>query len=225
MSGSKALKPKDCTIYHYSLVQEECFTVRTGSVCPRTRQSKQSKAAASNTPWKSVHPQKFPTVKSKVKGRSILQAFEYNHIYQLKKDFSLLLTSFSEHSINKIGWSPTKHQEGKDHIKGTVAIRITTKSELKGLWLILDIGKTPQEEKPRLAALSPSSSLYCGPCGGLTENGPIHVWMLVPQLVAGWGLGNVTLLEWVWQWGWAVKHQKPMPGPNAICLKQGVALS
>lgn len=50
MSGSKALKPKDCTIYHYSLVQEECFTVRTGSVCPRTRQSKQSKAAASNTP-------------------------------------------------------------------------------------------------------------------------------------------------------------------------------
>lgn len=127
----------------------------------------------------------------------------------------LLLASFTEHSTNKIRRSPTKHQEGKDHIlKGTVEIRITTKSELDRRPLT-DSGcrKDSQEEKPRLAALKSQQLTLLWSLWWFNWKWPHARLKARIRKCAFAGVGLTV--------GWAVKQQKPMPGPNAICLKTG----
>ena len=59
-------------------------------------------------------------------------------------------------------------------------------------------------------------------CGGLNENAhlqaPIFKCLVNKELKGLEGLGGVALLKKVCHCGWALKFQKPMPGPVHYCL-------
>ena len=59
-------------------------------------------------------------------------------------------------------------------------------------------------------------------CGGLNENSPhrliyLNTWSPVGRTVLE-GLESMALLEEVCHWGWALRFQKPMPGPVSISV-------